>query len=108
MARTEARHAFGDPTVFLERQITGARHVEVQVIADRHGAVWAVGVRDCTLQRRHQKVIEESACTLLDPEQEAEIRRGGGRAVPPGRVHQRRDGRVPVHAATRRRCSSWR
>ncbi|HET8618920.1 MAG TPA: acetyl-CoA carboxylase biotin carboxylase subunit family protein, partial [Acidimicrobiales bacterium] len=62
-ARAEARHAFGDPTVFLERQITDARHVEVQVIADHHGGVWAVGLRDCTLQRRHQKVIEESACT---------------------------------------------
>jgi biotin carboxylase len=65
VARTEARHAFGDPTVFIERQITGARHIEVQVIADRHGGVWPVGLRDCTLQRRHQKVIEESACTLL-------------------------------------------
>jgi acetyl/propionyl-CoA carboxylase alpha subunit/acetyl-CoA carboxylase carboxyltransferase component len=75
VARAEARHAFGDPTVFLERQITSARHVEVQVIADHYGGVWAVGLRDCTLQRRHQKVIEESACTLLDPGQEAEIRR---------------------------------
>ena len=74
-ARAEARHAFGDPTVFLERRITDARHVEVQVIADHHGGVWAVGPRDCTLQRRHQKVIEESACTLLEPPQEAEIRR---------------------------------
>ncbi len=73
-ARTEARHAFGDPTVFLERHITGARHVEVQVIADHHGSTWAVGLRDCTLQRRHQKVIEESACTLLDAHQELEIR----------------------------------
>jgi acetyl/propionyl-CoA carboxylase alpha subunit/acetyl-CoA carboxylase carboxyltransferase component len=75
VARTEARHAFGDPTVFIERQITGARHIEVQVIADRHGGVWPVGLRDCTLQRRHQKVIEESACTLLDAAQEAEILR---------------------------------
>jgi acetyl/propionyl-CoA carboxylase alpha subunit/acetyl-CoA carboxylase carboxyltransferase component len=75
-ARAEARHAFGDPTVFLERQITNARHVEVQVIADHHGGVWSVGLRDCTLQRRQQKVIEESACTLLEPAQEAEIRRG--------------------------------
>jgi acetyl/propionyl-CoA carboxylase alpha subunit/acetyl-CoA carboxylase carboxyltransferase component len=75
VARAEARHAFGDPTLFLERQITNARHVEVQVIADHHGGVWAVGLRDCTLQRRHQKVIEESACTLLDAGQEAEIRR---------------------------------
>jgi acetyl/propionyl-CoA carboxylase alpha subunit/acetyl-CoA carboxylase carboxyltransferase component len=75
VARAEARHGFGDPTVFLERQITNARHVEVQVIADHHGGVWAVGLRDCTLQRRHQKMIEESACTLLDAGQEAEIRR---------------------------------
>jgi acetyl/propionyl-CoA carboxylase alpha subunit/acetyl-CoA carboxylase carboxyltransferase component len=74
-ARSEARHGFGDPTVFLEQEITGARHVEVQVIADHHGGVWPVGVRDCTLQRRHQKVIEESSCALLTPEQEAEIRR---------------------------------
>jgi acetyl/propionyl-CoA carboxylase alpha subunit/acetyl-CoA carboxylase carboxyltransferase component len=75
VARAEARHAFGDPTVFLERQITNARHIEVQVIADHHGGVWAVGLRDCTLQRRHQKVIEESACMLLDAGQEVEIRR---------------------------------
>ena len=74
-ARTEARHGFGDPTVFLERQVLNARHVEVQVIADHHGGVWSVGVRDCTLQRHHQKVIEESSCTLLRPEQEAELRR---------------------------------
>jgi acetyl/propionyl-CoA carboxylase alpha subunit/acetyl-CoA carboxylase carboxyltransferase component len=74
VARTEARHAFGDQTVFIEQQITNARHVEVQVIADQHGGVWAVGLRDCSLQRRHQKMIEESACTLLDAGQEAEIR----------------------------------
>ncbi len=73
-ARIEARHAFGDPTVFLERELTGARHIEVQVIADPHGAVWSVGLRDCTLQRRHQKVIEESGCALLDAEQERDIR----------------------------------
>jgi acetyl/propionyl-CoA carboxylase alpha subunit len=75
-ARTEARQAFGDPTVFLERQITNARHVEVQLIADHHGGVRSVGLRDCTLQRRHQKVIEESACTLLDAEEELAIREG--------------------------------
>ena len=52
-AQAEARAAFGDPTVFLERLAAGARHVEVQIVGDRAGTVWAVGVRDCTLQRCH-------------------------------------------------------
>ncbi|MCU7729479.1 ATP-grasp domain-containing protein [Actinoplanes sp. KI2] len=73
-ARAEAELAFGDPTVFLERMVPAARHVEVQVIADRYGTTWAVGVRDCTLQRRHQKVIEESGSTALDRRLEREIR----------------------------------
>ena len=73
-ARAEAQLAFGDPTVFLEQLVPAARHVEVQVIADGHGAVWAVGIRDCTLQRRHQKVLEESASTVLDSAQEQAIR----------------------------------
>ena len=66
-AQAEAEHAFGDSTVFIERRLDAARHVEVQVVADGQGTVWAVGVRDCSIQRRNQKVIEESACTLLDP-----------------------------------------
>jgi acetyl/propionyl-CoA carboxylase alpha subunit/acetyl-CoA carboxylase carboxyltransferase component len=65
-AQSEARHAFGDPTLFIERRLAAARHVEVQVIADAFGEVWAVGIRDCSIQRRNQKVIEESGCTLLD------------------------------------------
>ncbi len=65
-AQAEAEHAFGDGTVFIERRLDAARHVEVQVVADGQGAVWAVGVRDCSIQRRNQKVVEESACTLLD------------------------------------------
>ncbi len=73
-ARAEAALAFGDPTVFLEKLVPAARHVEVQVIADRHGGVWAVGIRDCSLQRRHQKVLEESASTVLDADQEQAIR----------------------------------
>ncbi len=59
-AKAEAGKAFGDDTVFLERVVTDARHVEVQVIGDHYGTVWAVGVRDCSVQRRNQKVIEES------------------------------------------------
>jgi acetyl/propionyl-CoA carboxylase alpha subunit/acetyl-CoA carboxylase carboxyltransferase component len=73
-ARREAEVAFGDPTVFIERKLDRARHVEVQVIADGHGTVWAVGVRDCSIQRRNQKVIEESGCTLLDPAAESRLR----------------------------------
>ncbi len=73
-ARSEARHAFGDPTLFVERRLEAARHVEVQVIADAFGTVWAVGIRDCSIQRRNQKVIEESGCTLLDEAAEQTLR----------------------------------
>jgi acetyl/propionyl-CoA carboxylase alpha subunit/acetyl-CoA carboxylase carboxyltransferase component len=73
-ARSEGGKAFGDPTVFMERVVTGARHVEVQVIADSHGNAWAVGTRDCSMQRRNQKVIEESACPVLTPHQDRELR----------------------------------
>jgi acetyl/propionyl-CoA carboxylase alpha subunit/acetyl-CoA carboxylase carboxyltransferase component len=73
-ARSEGQKAFGDATVFMERVVTGARHVEVQLIADHHGTAWAVGVRDCSMQRRNQKVIEESQCTVLSPEQDRELR----------------------------------
>ena len=72
--RDEAERAFGSGVVFLERLVTGARHVEVQVIADGFGTAWALGVRDCSVQRRNQKVIEESASPLLTPEQTAELK----------------------------------
>ncbi|PKH40891.1 Acetyl/propionyl-CoA carboxylase, alpha subunit [Nocardioides alpinus] len=72
--RDEAERAFGSGVVFLERLVTGARHVEVQLIADSHGTAWAVGVRDCTVQRRNQKVIEESASPLLDAGQTDELK----------------------------------
>ena len=73
-ARSEAELAFGDPAVFLEAFVPTARHVEVQVIADHYGTVWPVGVRDCSVQRRNQKVIEESASTALGPAAETEIK----------------------------------
>ena len=72
-ARNEAFKAFGDPTVFMERLIEGARHVEVQVIADHFGNTWAAGVRDCTIQRRHQKILEEAPSPMLTPEQDEEL-----------------------------------
>ena len=72
--RDEAARAFGSGVVFLERLVTGARHVEVQVIADGQGTAWALGVRDCSVQRRNQKVIEESASPLLDHDQVDELK----------------------------------
>jgi acetyl/propionyl-CoA carboxylase alpha subunit/acetyl-CoA carboxylase carboxyltransferase component len=73
-ARAEAHKAFGDPTVFMEQVIPRARHVEVQIIADHAGTTWAVGVRDCTIQRRNQKILEEAPSPMLSPEQDQSLR----------------------------------
>jgi acetyl-CoA/propionyl-CoA carboxylase biotin carboxyl carrier protein len=68
-ARREARGSFGDDTLLLERYVTDPRHVEIQVLADAHGAVVHLGERECSLQRRHQKVVEEAPSTVLDEKQ---------------------------------------
>lgn len=65
-AKSEAKSAFGNDEIILEKAVTGARHVEIQVLADTHGNVIHLGERDCSIQRRHQKVVEESPCPVAD------------------------------------------
>ncbi|HXR65539.1 MAG TPA: biotin carboxylase N-terminal domain-containing protein, partial [Ktedonobacteraceae bacterium] len=72
-ARREALAAFGDATVFLERLIVRPRHVELQVLGDQHGTLIHLGERECSIQRRHQKIVEESPSVALTPELRAEM-----------------------------------
>ncbi|MFK7740933.1 MAG: acetyl-CoA carboxylase biotin carboxylase subunit [Planctomycetota bacterium] len=72
-ARTEAETAFNNPTVYIEKFIDKPRHVEIQIIADTHGNVVHLGERDCSLQRRHQKLVEESPCPVLDEDTRARM-----------------------------------
>ncbi|MFJ2833756.1 biotin carboxylase N-terminal domain-containing protein [Nocardia sp. NPDC087230] len=65
-AQREAESAFGDPTVFCERYLETGRHIEVQVMSDTFGTTWAVGERECSIQRRHQKVVEEAPSPLVE------------------------------------------
>ena len=76
-ARREARNAFGDERLILERYLPDARHVEIQVLADRHGHIIHLNERECSVQRRHQKVLEEAPSPLMTPE----MRRAMGQAA---------------------------
>ena len=72
-AMTEAEAAFGDDTIYIEKFIEHARHVEVQILGDQHGSIVHLFERDCTMQRRHQKLIEESPCPVIDNDVRQEL-----------------------------------
>ncbi len=72
-ARREAQHAFGDPTVFLEHYVEQSRHIEIQILGDTHGNLVHLGERECSIQRRHQKLVEESPSPFLTPERRAQM-----------------------------------
>jgi acetyl-CoA carboxylase biotin carboxylase subunit len=83
-ARHEAETGFKNPDVFVEKFIEKPKHIEFQVLADRHGGVWTLGERECSLQRRHQKVIEEAPSPAISPEKRqemAEVIRGAIRST---------------------------
>ena len=67
-ARREAAGAFGDDRVFLEHYVASSRHVEIQILGDSHGNVVHLGERECSIQRRHQKIVEESPSPVVDDE----------------------------------------
>ena len=107
-AKREALTAFGDDTILVEKYVEPGRHIEVQVIADAHGNVVHLFERDCSTQRRHQKVLEEAPAPD-DHRRAARARHEQrGRPRPRGRLHQRRHRRVPARQRLPARSTSSR
>src|SRR4029077_4809218 len=72
-ATNEAESGFKNPDVYMEKFVERPKHIEFQVLADQHGGVWTLGERECSMQRRHQKVIEEAPSPALDPDRRQEL-----------------------------------
>ena len=85
-SKSEAKSSFGDDRMFIEKFIVDPRHIEIQVLGDKHGNVIYLGERECSIQRRNQKVIEEAPSPLLDEATRRQDGRAGGRAGEGGRL----------------------
>ena len=109
--KREGLASFGDDRVFIEKFIEDPRHIEIQVLGDKHGNILYLGERECSIQRRHQKVIEEAPSPFVTPEMRKGDGRAGGRAGPGGRILFGGDGRADRlgrrHDAARA-STSWR
>ena len=100
-AATEAERAFGNAEVYVEKLVTNARHIEVQLLADNHGHVYALGERDCSIQRRHQKLLEETPSPALSPDRRKKLLKAAVRAA-------KACGLRNVATRTRASSTSWK